>query len=676
LDSSQLERLSALTRSLTTSTASPLLRLYYWTVFLDLYLKSGIRSPVYLEDALPAILGLLERAAKDLVDPELKADLERLAASPLLPETKLTATFRHAVAVAARPHELNVVPMEEPELQAWILLVPDGPELLGHRPKLAVPALLSVRASRGFRKPGDVVWRIARQEHDPIEAVASHALAAARLSTGNGRPTLSYEIRLQRADWHLRGSSLGLALAVLFYAFEAAEKRRQPRVVASDVAILGSVDEHGSVVPVAAATLPQKIRAVFGAGLCAVALPVENLPSAQDELRRLKERFPRREPPRLVGVRTLAELLDQEELFVRPAQPIRGLVARVRTPRIWAAVVLAFLVLGCAYWFRPRTWLPENTRIDPGWPGSKVVTVRLAGFPPHERHWRFDTAVGAALLDSLPPRSRAVLLVGTNPNGLHPANLFCYDLNSPKLLWSRDLSDLLDLPEPTRSTVSMQIPEIITTDLDNDGRRDVIAVAQANPMSPCFVYWLRDDGSTRSIYAHRGYLFEPQAVDFEQDGKSELFLKGTSNFDGHMARWPSLKQNATLVVLDRDHFAGWPGDGPFEGSTRAPFDSCLARVVFPPIPEHCRILNSPGYLVKSCIVRASATDPIVLVKVGWDVGPGLVVTLGRDFRPVRVVAEDDLGPVVQKALESGEIHEDFTTPERLQPYLQEIKRVR
>jgi hypothetical protein len=676
VDSAQLERLSALTRSLSASTASPLLRLYYWSVFLDLYLQSGIRSPVYLEDALPAIISLLERAAADLVDPELKADLERLAASPLLPETGLTAAFRRSVAVAMRPHERSAVPSVEPELHAWILLVPDGPELLGRRPKLAVPALLSVRASRGFRKPGEVVWRIARQEHDPIEAVASHALTAARVAAGNGRPTLSYEIRLQRTDWHLRGSSLGLALAVLFYTFEAAERRRPARVIAADVAILGSVDEHGSVVPVSAATLPQKIRAVFGAGLRAVVLPVDNLEGARGELDRLIEVFPQTEPPRLVPFHTLAELLGREELFGRPARPIRSLVTRVRTPRIWAAALLALLVLVGAYWFRPRTWLPENTRIDPGTRGSNVVTVRLSGFPPRERSWRFDTVVDKAAVEDLAPRSRAALLIGTSAVGLHPARLFCYDLNSRKLLWSRDLSDLLALPESTRATISMQIPEIITTDLDGDGRRDVIAVAQANPMSPCFVYWLRDDGSTRSIYAHRGYLFQPQAVDFEQDGTLELFLKGTSNFDGHATKRPSLNQNATLVVLDRDHFTGWPGYGPFEGSTRAPFDSCLARVIFPPIAEHCRILNSPGYYVQSYLVHASATDPFVLVDIGWGPDPGLVVTLDRDFQPIRVVARDDLAPVVQKALDSGEIREDFTTPERLERYRKEIRRVR
>ena len=549
--------------------------------------------------------------------------------------------------------------------------MPDGPELLGRRPKLAVPALLSVHASRGFRKPGEVVWRIARQEQDPIEAVASHALAAARVAAGNGRPGLSYEIRLQRTDYRLRGSSLGLALAVLFYTFEAAERRRPARIVAEDVAILGSVDEQGSVVPVAAATLPQKIRAVFGAGLRAVVLPMENLESARGELNRLREKFPQIEPPRLVPVRTLTELLGQDDLLVQPAKPIRSLVARVRTSRFWAAALLAILVLGCAYWFRPRVWLPENTRIDPDARGSNVVTVRLSGFPPREREWRFDTTVGKAVIEGLAPRSWAALLIGTSAVGLHPARLFCYDLNSRKLLWSRDLSDPLELPEPTRSTISMQIPDITTTDLDSDGRRDVIAIALANPMSPCFVYWLRDDGSTRSIYAHRGYLFEPRAIDFEQNGTLELFLRGTSNSDEH-----TLKHNATLVVLDRDHFAGWPGDGPFEGSTRAPFDSCLARVIFPPIAEHCRILNSPGYYMQSYLVHASATDPFVLVNIGWGPDPGLVVTLGRDFRPIRVVARDDLAPVVQKALDAREVQEDFTTPERLEKYRKEIRRVR
>jgi hypothetical protein len=655
---------------LAATAASPLVRLFYWVTFLDLYLQSGVRSPVYLEDALPEIVALLDRTASDLVDPDLLAQIGRLVESPLLPDTQLARDFRRAVESARRRPFANASPSTEPEIHAWILLVPTGLELLGRKPELAVPAMLSIRASRGFRKPGEVAWRIQREEKDPIEQIAQHALAAARKRAGAQHSRLAYEIRVQRGNLQLRGSSLGLALALLLYTFEAADRRQAPRALAADVAILGSVDDLGRAVPVSESSLPQKIRAAFGAGFRAIVLPHENIERARLELDRLRERFPRAKAPLLIPVGSLGDLLTHQELFAEPEKPIRTLVEHVKVRRVGVAILLAVLLLGSVYWFRPREWLPETTKIVPN-RDSTLVTVRLSGFPPRERHWRFDTAVAKAVIVDLGPRTRAALLVGTDIDGPHPAHLHCYDLGSRHELWDRDLSDPLGLPEPDRSTIVMHSSEIVVTDLDGDGRRDVITTVMANPMSPCFVYWLRDDGSTRSIYAHRGYLFGLRVEDFDCNGHMEVFLAGTNNFDG-----AGVNQNATLVVLDRDHFSGWPDGGPFHGSSRAPFDSCLARVIFPPIPDHCRILASPGYLVSSCVVHCSATDPFVLVAIGWITGPGLVVTLDHDFQPVRVVAEDALAPFVQKALSSHEISEDFTTPERLSRYLREVKRVR
>lgn len=669
MDTYQLERLSVLTRALIASASSPLVRLFYWQVFLEMYLESGIRSPVYVEDAVPEMTELLQRSNADIADLEFLERLSRVAESEGLPDTEMTRAFRRAVAAARRPHR-PAPDSAEPELDAAILLVPAGRELLGNRLELAVPTILSVRASVGFRKPGEVVWRIAREENDPIESVAQRALAAARREAGVKRSPLAYEVRLRRADWQIRGASLGLALAVLFHQFERAEKRGSSRVLSPDVVILGSVDASGAVLPIAEATLAAKIRAAFGAGFRAVVLPAENLEVARREVERLHGLFPGVSAPALMPVTTLREVIDHEELFVAPARPVRSLIVRVRNTRTVVAIGLGIALLGSLFWFRPRTWTAENTQITSNL-RDFFVTARLSGFPPREHRWKLNTSVGWSTILTMPGRHEAALVVGTNADGPHPARLYCYDLGSRRLLWERNLCDPLDLPEPIRSTVTMQVAEILAADVDDDGREDLVAIAQTNPVSPCFVYWLRADGTTRSIYAHRGYLFNARAVDYDMDGRMEIFLAGTSNFEGR-----PLNQNATLVVLDRDHFSGWPAEGPFAGSTRAPFDSCLARVIFPPVPEHCRIMETPGYYVTSYFVNASRTDPSVTVAVGRLDYPGLVVTLDRDYRPVRVVAEDNLGPYVQEAIEKGTIAQDFTTPARLAEYLREVRRVR
>lgn len=673
MDTIQLERLSALTRAMVAGTASPLLRLFYWREFLDRYLQSGIRSPVYLEDAVPAMTALLDRAQGDLVDLEFVARLRELAASGRLPESAVVRDFRRAVAALPMPRPPDPPSEASAELHASVLLVPAGLPLLGRRPELAVPALLSIRASRGLRAPGEIQWRIQTEDGDPILLAARSALAAAvRAINGGKRARLSYEIRLLRSDWQLRGTSLGLALAVIFWSFETAERRRRPvaGVPARDVAILGGVDESGWTIPVAADTFPWKVRAAFGAGYRAIVVPRGAMAEAQSELDRLHGLFPDRPTPALVPVETLHDVVGRQELFARPVQPVRSLIARSKTSRITALVLLILIALGAVFWFRPRTWLPENTHLVQFKQLSRSVTVRLSGVPARQRHWTLDTDVNQAAIVDLRPRAKAALVVGTALNGPHPARVYCFDLNSGDTLWTRDLTSPLWLTESEGAKLGMIVTEIAGADFDSDGRGDVAAVVIGSPMSPCFVYWLRDDGTTRSVYAHRGYLFHPNVVDIEGDGKLELFLVGTSNTD---EKW---SQSGTLVVLDRDHFSGWPDGGAFHGSSRAPCDSALARVVFPPIPAYCEIFGIPGFDVRSYQVFASETNPLVTLTVGSVNDPGIVVTLDRDYAPVRVVAEDNLRPSVFAALESGRIKEDFTGEGAMAEYKARIRRVR
>jgi hypothetical protein len=438
-----------------------------------------------------------------------------------------------------------------------------------------------------------------------------------------------------------------------------------------DVAICGSTDATGAVLPTAAATIRQKVLAAAGAGFRRFILPAENLADAAAEIETLSRRLPEVPIPRLVPARHLSDLLASPEITTASSRPVRRLVHRSRRIPVAMAIVLFLLLTTWILFLMPRPWRAERTTTEIRGERKQFVVTRLSGFPPRERQWRFESPVVAAIAADLSPVCRTALLVGTGESGLTPARLLCYDFSSGRLLWEKDFTRPAPLPPATMLGNRTHVSEMITTDLDGDGFQDIILIVFATPQSPCFVFWLGPEGAQRAMYAHRGYLFRATAEDLRVDGTKELFLTGTSNSDDQ-----PYSQRATLVVLDQHHFSGWPEGGPFTGSSIAPFDSCLARVIFPPIPEHCVIYDAAGYNVGRFVPCPSPTDPRIIIRVGPVEYPGLTITLDGDFRPIQVLAEDGLYGIVHRAIQSGRINDDFTTMARLLEYQGRIRRVR
>lgn len=677
LDPAAIDRLCEQTRRIVCACDDPLLRVHYWVTFLDIFLASGIRGPVYEEDCLSGLVEALSADGPHVYDPLLAIQLRGLLGASAINGNPLVGSVNSMLAKREAESELMPSLLERRNgdvegLCAGIILVMSA-RPLWERPTLyGIAEILSVQANRGFVAPGQISWHARLVPGDTIHRAAHDSLAAALRAQGFTRPRLSYEIAVGRPQLPLMGSSLGLALAALMGAYEAAARRKELPVPRPDVVLCGAVDAQGNVLSVAPRTLQQKLRAACGAGFRHFVLPEENAVAATSDLAALGAILPGRELPQLVPVRHLRDIWVAPEVVHLPLPPVRRRVRRRRTFPAALVFVIAFLVVLGAVLLRPRWNDPEKitTRFQDG--KFHGVVLRDGDFPPRERVWKFETTLGCAIDADLRPVSRAALLVGTSLDGPDPSKLYCFDIATRRLLWSKDFSHPEGMiPEFYRDN-RITVAGVVVGDLDSDGRQDVIVVLHANPNSPCFVTWLLADGTQKAIYGHSGYLIDSRIVDLNQSGHPVVLLTGTLN-----TRDRPFSQSATLVALDATHFSGWPARGYFSGERGASFDSCLARVVFPPIPEDCAINDVPGYVLKSFAVSPSATDPRIVLAVGRGLqDPGFVITLDGSFQPIRIVPEDGLAVVVARAIAAGRIQADFTSRARLDQYIREIRRLR
>jgi hypothetical protein len=674
LDPASLDRLCDQTHRLADGCDEPILQVHYWATFLDIYLESGIHAPVYEEDGLLGLIDALSRDGLDLCDPLLPGQLRTLADSLSMSGNEVLDRFRDALA-RHEAHEVSIPSLlaeAKDDLRTGIVLVMQARPLWRRPPVMGIPETLVVRASRGFVAPGQIAWQGRLVPGDAIQKIAQDSLAAAIGFQGFDRARLSYEIAIGRPQLPLMGSSLGLALAALMASFEAAARRKSLPIPRPDVVLCGAVDSYGVVLPVSPRTLRQKVRAATGAGFRSFVLPAENAEDAAHELEDLGAALPGRILPALVPVRYVRDVWSNPAIVETPVPTVRSRVRRRRSfPTAVAILGVLMAILGVLL-LRPRWNDPQGITTKYQDATRRNVVTRVDDFPPREKVWKFKTVVGCAIDADLSPVSRSALLAGTTVDGPDPSQLYCYDIASGRLLWSKDFAHPAGMGAGFYKDNQIMVVGIAVGDLDQDGRQDIVVTLHANPHSPCFVVWLLADGTQKAIYGHQGYLVDTKIVDFHESGQPVALMTGTLNTSDK-----PYSQSATVVALDAKHFSGWPAGGYFAGAGTAPFDSSLAQVIFPPIPEDCAINDVPGYMLKYFAVSPSASDPRIVVAVGRGLeDPGFVVTLDGSFHPISIVPEDGLAAVVDRAVRSGRIQADFTTPERLQQYLKEIRRVR
>ncbi len=513
---------------------------------------------------------------------------------------------------------------------------------------------------------GAIDWDAAILPDGSVRQAAAAALAAARAAAGSGKPRLRYVVKLPGHRGELHGHSIGLALGVLFAAYEAAAAGQPAYVPSTDQVFVGGLGADAGVLEVAESSVALKLRAANAAGMRQCFLPAgngieptwaaESSPGCTLQLETLR-------------VRSLGELLSRSELVRVPAKDVRSRVHRsARTSRAalaaLGAIALAFGWLGLQY---NRPWTLDETTVTLAG-DSQSAEAELAGFPSLHRSWEFGSRIGQVEKVTFTKDGPLRILVNTLTSGSQPAHLFCLDPRTRQTVWNKDFSHWPPMPADYYESNSFDLSRFVMADLDADGVQDLIILLTATPGSASFVLWLDARGQIRSSYAHGGTLVKPVVTVLDGDGKPEVLMAGTYNGDG------PLPWNGTLVALDATHFSAWPRGWMLPPGLTGPHDSSYATIVFPPIPEHCRLTNAngctTGYLTVSRAFRPSA----ITVPMFTQSPPGILITLDDRLRPIGAVPEDAFVPLVRKGLVDHVIREDFTEPGRLGGYLRRIIR--
>ncbi len=158
---------------------------------------------------------------------------------------------------------------------------------------------------------------------DPFIGVSYTALKAVRTMLEKShsgirkRANHSYHahFEVQNSSQTFTGDSIGLAIALLSYiCLLKNEISRQDKYLAADVAVTGSIDDDGAILPVADKTLCAKITRAFFSPVKYLVIPEQNAKKAQECLDELSKDYPRRRLLLVTGKR-LNDILEDHNVI-------------------------------------------------------------------------------------------------------------------------------------------------------------------------------------------------------------------------------------------------------------------------------------------------------------------------------------------------------------------------
>ena len=199
---------------------------------------------------------------------------------------------------------------------------------------------------------------------DPFIGVSYSALKAVRKKfnisnsvmnkTGNAPYHAHFEIK--DSSQTFTGDSIGLAVALLSYTnLLKTEISRQDKFLAADVAITGSIDEDGHILPVDDKTLSVKIRRAFFSPVKYLAIPERNAEIAKICLNDLNSEYPNRRLLIIAGSH-LNDILEDHNIIRSERVCLGNFVTRKvirysRATKIQVPLLMGLLWLFSAFLF-------------------------------------------------------------------------------------------------------------------------------------------------------------------------------------------------------------------------------------------------------------------------------------------------------------------------------------
>ncbi|MFQ6610627.1 MAG: hypothetical protein ACE5D7_07500, partial [Fidelibacterota bacterium] len=354
------------------------------------------------------------------------------------------------------------------------------------------------------------------------------------------------EYSLDQPSSILIGSSAGLALTILgelglslFRQNKAIQKR-----IFTDIAVTGSIDHDGKILPVSNESLMEKLEAAFYGGISTVVVSEDQVKLAKSLIGTLQRAFPAREL-KIMGLSSVSEFFTKREIVHHQRRRISSRIHQFVKEYANSVTYLIFgfiLLLGLGFWFgmvkhpEPDSLLSKYGEIIVyNKYNFELFRVRNRSTNNYIIHSPREAIIADIDLDN-----RLEILIG-NPrnagNGFESA-LVCYN-NVGAVNWVYEIRSRTVFGDNTYLG-TYSIGWVICEDLNNDGEKEIVVTA-AHLNFPQVIYILNAEGHKIAEYWNSGHWtgFTVDEV-YENNDTKEIIAVGTDNESNQ----------GILVVLD------------------------------------------------------------------------------------------------------------------------------
>lgn len=462
------------------------------------------------------------------------------------------------------------------------------------------------------------------------------------------------------------GNSANAAIAALWYSilFKATGQRERYRIH-SNIAITGDIDESGNVQPVDEKSIHLKAKAAFFSWASILVIPASQRTLFEDEINRLKERYPQRFLE-VISVNRLAEIFYDRRLAEHTVQGrIPYMIRRLKndySKYVLIPLIIVLLLIVARLVYGPIDKNPQTFSYQ----GSSLIVENQNGVEVK----RLEVGSQTASLYSHPnmigkfPLALITDITGDGFNEViygkrnrtdearEVSDVTAYSVKGDSILWKFPLMLNYDFPRQSINTEQeMLIREMGLVQTEHGPK--IVVNANSYFYFQTIVYLIdAKTGSLESEYLHIGQLLDMILQDITEDGVDEVIVSGINN-----AHWM-----ASLAVLDVENLHGYsPLTRDYKPAEMNKAEE-LYYLLFPKTPvgsyTNPVMKYNEGQRVNYDVIHETIRIQLEEGRVVFREEEGeanLLVTMDKNLKPIGVGTSDVYDIVARQLYEEGEI---------------------
>jgi len=363
------------------------------------------------------------------------------------------------------------------------------------------------------------------------------------------------------------GNSANLAIAALWYSMlSKASGHRERYKIHSNIAITGDIDENGIVQPIDENSIRLKAKAVFFSWASIFVIPASQMRLFEDEINRLKERYPQR-ILEVISVSRLAEIFYDRRVAEHTVQGrIPYMLNRLKNEYskfVLIPIIIVLLLIVARLVYGPIDKNPQNFSYE----GSSLILENKNGveikrlevgaqtvavYMNNEGNVSAGTIAGypLAILTDITKDGINEVIYGKrnrlNQSNREISDVTAYSVSGDSTIWSQEL--MLHYNFPKQSGVTQQemlIREMGLVETDN-GLKIVVNANSFYYFQTILYLFDIKTGEVNAEYLHIGHIRDMILEDINGDNQAEVLFTGINN-----AYWL-----ASMGVLDVGSFHG------------------------------------------------------------------------------------------------------------------------